>query len=61
MVQNFQVDCTGVENETPGPFAFFLSKTQKVDSSAFLYALEISYDLEFIIDEFIVDGDDNCL
>ena len=58
MVQNFPVDCTGVENDKPVPFAVCLQKLKMADSLEFLFALEIFSDSDFIIDELMVDDDD---
>ena len=59
MVQNFPIDCTGVENDKPVHSQFCPQNLKMVDFPEFLFALEIIFsDSEFIIDELMVDDDD---
>ena len=57
MVQNFLVDCTGVENVRSFHSQFCPQKLKMANSPEFLFALEIFSDSEFIIDELMVDDD----
>ena len=54
MVQKFSVDCTGVDSI----HSFAFKKIKIADTPELLFALEIFSDLEFIIDELMVDDDD---
>ena len=58
MVQNFLVDCTGVENVRPFHSQFCPQKLKMANSPELLFALEIFSDSEFIIDKLMVDDDD---
>ena len=58
MVQNFLVDCTGVENLRPFRSQFCPQKLKMANSLELLFALEIFSDSEFIIDKLMVDDDD---